>query len=426
MNQVNRRRFLSLAALSCVGTGCAASARAGRDPRAPRDFDAVVMTDVHLEKGELAVSKFRKTLAEIDALQPAFVWDLGDMCLYPNGGQTYLDCVRQLRAPLHACPGNHDIALNDTNPRRLFQECFGPTYYSFDFGGVHFISLDGNTVVQRQGKNTIDACLDPDQIAWLQADLAATEPRTPIVCGIHIPIVSTYIERCGGGTFPKDFAIAPQFNRARAEMLIELLGRYNVKLVLQGHAHENERTTVRGIEFVSSISVCGSWWRSGTGFERGVDEVPRGYRVIEVRDGRIRHGYVSSAESKVDRQGEFVGLGRPLPPSQSSALVFNCYDAPNSSTARARVDSGSWTSMPPYTEKGGSVKMQMPHHFVLRTDTTRLASGPHQITAEVTWPDGTVVTEITSFEIVVQGQAGRTEAAKTRITGTLGATTRVI
>ena len=173
-----------------------------------------------------------------------------------------------------------------------------------------------------------------------------------------------------------------------------------MKLVLQGHAHENERMTVKGIEFVSSISVCGCWWRSGEGFERGVDNAPRGYRIIEVRKGRISHRYVSSAESNVSRLGEFVGLNDPIKPSKSTAIVFNCYDAPNASTAEARIDSGPWMQMKPYTEKGGYVKMQMPHHFVLHTDTTKLTPGRHHGTARVTWPDGTVVTEKSRFSTI--------------------------
>ncbi|MBW7992338.1 MAG: hypothetical protein FVQ84_20310, partial [Planctomycetes bacterium] len=281
----------------------------------------------------------------------------------------------------------------------FFNDFFGPTYYSFDFGGVHFITLDGNTVVHRQGKNTIDACLDLRQIAWLKADLKATPQQTPVICGIHIPIVSTYIKRRGGGTFPEDFPIAPQFNKSRAEALIDILALGNVKLVLQGHAHENERITVKGIEFVSSISVCGCWWHSGEGFERGVDNVPRGYRVIEVRGGRISHRYVSSCESKVDRLGEFMGLDNPIIPSKSIAIIFNCYDAPNESTAKVRIDSGPWTPMQQYTGKGGYVKMQMPHHFILHSDTTGLTAGKHRLTAHVTWPDGTIVTEATGFTV---------------------------
>ena len=384
--------------MTCLGAGCHVPA-SGPETQDTRDFDIVFITDVHLDRGKLAVSKFKETIAEINSLKPAFVWDMGDMSLYPNSGPAYLECLKQLQVPLYAGPGNHDIALYDTNPRRLFNDCFGPTYYCFDFGGVHFITLDGNTVVERRGQNTVDACLDPRQIAWLKADLEATPERIPIVCGVHIPIVSTYIRRRGGGTFPEDFPIAPQFSQSRAEELSNILAGHNVKLVLQGHAHENERTTIKNIEFVASISVCGSWWQSGEGFERGVDNVPRGYRIIEIRGGRIKHRYVSSCESKVDRRGEFMGIENPIMPSRNTSIVFNCYDAPNGSAAKARIDSGPWMPMQEYTEKGGYVKMQMPHHFILQTDTTSLPSGQHGVTADVTWPDGTTITETTRFII---------------------------
>jgi 3',5'-cyclic AMP phosphodiesterase CpdA len=324
---------------------------------------------------------------------------MGDMSLYPNSGKAYLDCAKQFQMPLCACPGNHDIALHDANPRKLFNDCFGRAYYSFDFGGVHFITLDGNTVVRRQAKSTIDACIDPRQMAWLKADLQATQQQTPIICGIHIPIVSTYIKRRGGGAFPKDFPIAPQFNEARAEELVNLFAQHNVKLVMQGHAHENERTTVKDIEFVSSVSVCGCWWGSGQGFERGVDNVPRGYRIIEVRADRIGHRYVSSCESKVDRLGEFPGLEDPIGTSKNAAIVYNCYDAPNGSTAQARIDSGPWTPMQRYAEKGGYVKMQMPHHFSLSADAAKLTPGKHRVTAQIAWPDGTIVTKSADFAV---------------------------
>jgi UDP-2,3-diacylglucosamine pyrophosphatase LpxH len=388
--------------MTCLGAARGTSAATGLNTRDVRDFDIAFITDVHIERGKIAVSKYSKTIAEINSRKPAFVWDMGDMSLYPESGKAYLDCIKQFQMPLHACPGNHDIAMYDTNPRKLFNDCFGPAYHSFDFGGVHFITLDGNTVVPRLGKNTIDACLDPRQMAWLKADLEAVPKQRPIICGVHIPIVSTYIKRRGGGAFPGDFPIAPQFNKSRAEELIDILAQHNVKLVLQGHAHENERTIVNGIEFVSSISVCGCWWRSGQGFERGVDNVPRGYRIIEIREGRISHRYVSSCESRVDRQGEFSGLENPIMPSKSTPIVFNCYDAPNNSTAKARIDSGPWTPMQQYTEKGGYSKMQMPHHFILCTDTTKLTADRHRITAQVTWSDGTIVTESTDFTVAAQ------------------------
>jgi hypothetical protein len=97
-----------------------------------------------------------------------------------------------------------------------------------------------------------------------------------------------------------------------------------------------------------------------------------------------------------------VGLGNPIMPSKDMAIVFNCYDAPIGSTAEACIDSGSWIQMQKYTEKSGYIKMQMPHHFILHTDTTKLVPGKHRIGARVTWPDGTVVTETTGFIVSTQ------------------------
>ena len=94
-----------------------------------------------------------------------------------------------------------------------------------------------------------------------------------------------------------------------------------------------------------------------------------------------------------------MGLDNPIVPSKSTAIIFNCYDAPNESTAKVRIDSGPWTPMQQYTGKGGYIKMQMPHHFILRSDITELTRGKHRLTANVTWPDGTIVTETTSFTV---------------------------
>ena len=104
----------------------------------------------------------------------------------------------------------------------------------------------------------------------------------------------------------------------------------------------------------------------------------------------------------MDRQGEFAGLEDTIATSKSTPIVFNCYDAPNGSTAKARIDSDPWTPMQQYTERGGYSKMQMPHHFSLSTDAAKLTTGKHHVTVQVTWPDGTIVTESTDFTVVTQ------------------------
>jgi len=149
---------------------------------------------------------------------------------------------------------------------------------------------------------------------------------------------------------------------------------------------------------VESISLSGSWFKSGAGLERGVDGSPRGYRIVSVDGQRITHRYCSTAESCVDRQGEFLGLEKPWAAGQPLVVIFNCYDAPQGSKAECRVDQGRWQPMPPFAAINESQGLAMPHHFRLQGPS--LPAGRHAIEVRVNWPDGSVVRE--SGTVMVQ------------------------
>jgi 3',5'-cyclic AMP phosphodiesterase CpdA len=69
----------------------------------------------------------------------------------------------------------------------------GPDYYSFTFGGVHFIAL--NTLMTDD--SAYYGRVDSLQLAWLRRDLASVAPTVPIVTFNHIPMVSAW-ELLGG------------------------------------------------------------------------------------------------------------------------------------------------------------------------------------------------------------------------------------
>ena len=270
---------------------------------------------------------------------------------------------------------------------------FGPTYYSFDWGPVHCIVLDGNKPIPGQsGWKAVHGAVEGSELAWLKADLAAQPQGRPIIIGVHIPIVSTYPERRAHS--PQD---APYWEMINHNYLTDLLSRHQVRLVLQGHMHENERETVGGVEYVESNAIAGTWWNSGQGFERGVDGSPRGYRMVSVNGTRVTHRFHTSCESHVDGQGDFSNLQRPVHRQEQASFVFNCYDAPNGSRARARIDRGPWQTMPAYKPVNQDFELQMPHHFRLLVDTRAMSLGRHRVEVEVTWPDGTIVREQSDF-----------------------------
>ena len=53
--------------------------------------------------------------------------------------------MSQIGIPIWNVPGNHDLNLESPNydyATQTFKNVFGPDYYSFDYGQVHFLALN--------------------------------------------------------------------------------------------------------------------------------------------------------------------------------------------------------------------------------------------------------------------------------------------
>ena len=352
------------------------------------------LADLSTGPKKVGTPKTKASLREINALEPtpAFIMIQGDICIQAGGGKNCVDCFSVSKIPTRIGIGNHEIMAKQKNPYADYERLFGPTYYSFDWGCVHFIVLNGNKAMPRgKGNATVHGAVEGSELAWLQADLAAQPKGKPIIVGVHIPIVSTYPAR------RTDLDDGPFWETPNDKLLTDLFARHHVKLVLQGHMHENERITVGGVEYVESVSLSGRWWRDGKGYERATDGCPRGYRIVSVDGSRITHRYRSSCESHVDRRGEFMGLRGRIAAGEKAVFTFNGYDAPSGSTAEARIDNGPWRSMARFKYKSSPI--DKPHHWRLVTDTTKLGAQRHTIQARVTWPDGTVIVEEEAFVV---------------------------
>lgn len=147
--------------------------------------------------------------------------------------------------PFYCVHGNHDYdpsVASDDNPNynaiQRFCNTFGPTFYSMDRGGVHFVFLDNivykNEVKKGQkrakgvvGSRNYDLYLLDSQLAWLEKDLATVDKATPIVVCMHAPMF-TYNEQ---GEQVYGFA------EGKAEPLVELLKEYKSVKVFSGHSH---------------------------------------------------------------------------------------------------------------------------------------------------------------------------------------------
>lgn len=130
--------------------------------------------------------------------------------------------------PFFPSSGNHEYY---TDQAQAYLDAFVlPTnnpanserYYSFDWGPVHFVSLDAECVADYEASD----CDDVPQLAWLKADLAATTRPWKVVF-FHRPSWSS-------GEHGSNLKIR--------ERLAPILEQYDVDLALTGHDHHFERT----------------------------------------------------------------------------------------------------------------------------------------------------------------------------------------
>ncbi|WP_375540018.1 metallophosphoesterase family protein [Rugamonas brunnea] len=230
---IDRRSFLRLGA---VGGGAVfmsglygkAWAQQGGD-----DFYFVQLSDAHWgyrgPANPEAQNTLRQAVAAVNALpqKPEFIVFTGDLTHStddPAERRKRMAEFKQIVAGLevqqiHFLPGEHDASLDQG---AAFQEMFGPTHYSFDHKGVHFIALDN---VSDPGARIGEA-----QLAWLKADLAAQRPDAPIVVLTHRPL----------------FDLEPKWDWATRDgaQAVALLMPYANVTVFYGHIHqEHHRMT---------------------------------------------------------------------------------------------------------------------------------------------------------------------------------------
>ncbi len=347
----------------------------------------VYMTDVHLGEGNAAESNRRmsQTIDEINSLDPLpdACWVGGDISLDHRQGPAYVKLVSRLKMPVKHSVGNHEFQLKTDDPLNRFHQLFGPTYYSWNTGTLHCITLDGchiDTSAGQPGK--VIGQFGRRELQWLAADLAAVPRGMRTVVAVHIPLATNYPPR-RGTTADK----TPHWVINNASQAIDQLKKHDVKLVLQGHLHENQRMVQSGIEFVESVSVCGTWWKAKSGErENATSGEPRGYRLVDSSGGRLTHHYLGSAESRVDAAGEIVGRPEKLPARKTADLLVNIFDGTPTTRVAAQIDSRPPVTLKPSNQGRHFGDLQAEHHWGWTIPALDLAPGRHRATIRIQEP----------------------------------------
>ena len=307
MNTFTRRKFLAVTGASGLSLALYQPLVEAGENRTPADFTFLFLTDTHLQPELNAAQGCAQCFKKARTIRSDFAIQGGDHVFDSLGVgreratslyDLYAKTEQDLGMKLHHTLGNHDclgvypdsgVLRNDPlYGKKIFEDRFGKTYYSFDHKDVHFVVLDSIGITD---DGAYEGRVDAVQLDWLTADLKALRPGTPIVVSTHIPLVTAF------SSYAPPPASDPKHHSLTVANANEVMARFaghNLLAVLQGHLHINETVIWKDVPYITSGAVSGNWWhgtRLGT---------PEGFTVVRIENGKLSTRYETYGFRSVD------------------------------------------------------------------------------------------------------------------------------
>ena len=195
----------------------------------------------------------------------AFIIHTGDIC-YEPGLKVHLSMMNSenMGVPVFYCIGNHDLVKGKSG-EELYEDIYGPVYYSFDVGNVHYI------VTPMLGGDYRPGYTKENVYWWLKNDLAQIPSGKPIIVFNHDLLTTD--DKFVYGINDSEFID---------------LDNHNLKAWIYGHLHINH---IR--KHQNAVSICTS-----TPIRGGIDHAAAAFRAIKV-NGRgevaseLRYTYIN-------------------------------------------------------------------------------------------------------------------------------------
>lgn len=316
-----------------------------RPAREPDDFRAVFFGDPQPRNVKEVGYITRDVVEELIGVDAAFGITLGDIVFDDLSVMEPLtESIGRIGLPWWNVIGNHDLNLDapdDPLSDETFERIYGPTYYAFDWGPVHFLVLDDVVYegppppdAPRRGSR-YHAGLGERQLAFIENDLKHVPEDKLLVISMHVPL--------------------PQIKDR--QKLYRLIERRPNQMSISAHTHYQEHVFIgekddwRGQEehhHLINVTVCGSWWR-GAPDEQGIPHAmmrggaPNGYSFIRFEKDRYSIRY-KAARRPADHQLNIDFPDEVAPEKVAETpLLVNVFAGSKRSVVEARVDGrGPW------------------------------------------------------------------------------------
>ena len=252
----------------------------------PDRFSVVLFADTQPRNQREIDYVAHDVVEELVGVEAAFGMTLGDimfddLSLFESLNRT----IALTGIPWYNVIGNHDSNAGTSEDRysdETFERVYGPPYYSFNYGRVHFLVLDdvnwlGDDKSKR--RHSYVGGLGPRQLEFIRNDLALVPPERLVVLTMHIPLYLV---------------------EDRQELFRLMENRAHVFSV-SGHMHfqkhwfagrEDGWKGDRPHHHLVNGTVSGSWWR-GAPDELGIphtmmrDGTPNGYSIATFEGSNV-------------------------------------------------------------------------------------------------------------------------------------------
>lgn len=269
---IDRRGFLKCMAWAGTGvvwtmTGGILTACSFGGSSNKGDFTFAQVSDSHIgfnkEPNADVTATLKEAVAKVNALpkQPEFILHTGDLSHLskPEEFDTVDQALKSAKtSKVFYTPGEHDVFSDNGKMYldRYGKGTQGGGWQSFDFKGVHFVGLVNVLNLKENGLGT----LGPEQLDWLQKDVAPLSSSTPVVVFAHIPLWTIYPD-WGWGTDDSEQALG-------------YLRKFGSVTVLNGHIHQVLQKVEGNITFHTARGTAFPQPAPGTAPSPGPLKVP--------------------------------------------------------------------------------------------------------------------------------------------------------
>ena len=208
-----------------------------------------------------------------------------DHTLYPQ----YNSVMAKAGIPFYNAMGNHDMVnygRSFETTQWKFGKMFGPSYYSFNVGKIHYVVLNDCFYVGRDYYYI--GYLEERQLSWLERDLAYLPKGSSVVVTLHIP---TTLSKKDRDKFSYEKSGSTMANHKGLYKILEPFKTH----IISGHMHTNHNEVISGNLFEHvTAAMSGAWWQG----ELCTDGTPKGYGL-----------YIASGDSL---SWYYKSVGKPL------------------------------------------------------------------------------------------------------------------